>query len=1467
MTSTDPTDFARRAPLAALICAALAAGGAWLLPVPQGLMGAVIVMLASACAGGIGMLLSRVGAGGTPTGQGRRGASPADARHLARLAEVAQRTTNAVALIDAAQRVEWINPAFEQVYGYRLDDLRGRTLRDIVLGREEDLTALERIGLAMDQGRSAAGEYACRHRDGREVISRVEVTPLRDANGELGGFIAVHDDVTEQRRAERDLRASEARFRLLTEAAPIMAWIEDEHGVCQWFNEQWVSFVGRDMTQDRGEGWLDHVHPDDRERTRTLSRAASAARAPFEARYRLRRHDGVYRHVFDRGVPRWDESGTFVGYVGAVMDISQLEDQQRAVEEMRNYLVDAIESIDGGVVIFDAEDRLVLCNQRYKEMFDLPDSMVEPGLPYRQQLLDFYRAHPEFCDGRAPEEVVVERLRLHRSDTVWERRFGERWVQVRERATPSGGLVSLRMDITAVKHAEAALRERQEFLELAVRATNDGLWDWNVETDELYFSPRFHELLGYPPGSLPTRLTQWVTFLHESDRPEIVKVVRRASRTDQGATQVEYRCRMADGGYRWFCARGMAVHDEQGRVRRLVGSISDIHERKTKELELVQARRLLQEAIDSVDGGLVMFDIDDRLVFANQRYREIYGFSDDDALPGTHLLDITRAYYTRHPEHLNGMTLDAVIEQRRLRHRGPQRSWEMQLGRRWFQVNDRVLADGSVISLRTDITALKEATAALNERRELLEIVVHASHDGLWDWYVQTDVLYTSPRLKALLGYRDDELGSDWGQWHSFIHPDDVAAFDAAFAGIGKAGELEVEYRMHTKHGEWRWFRTRAMAIRDDAGAIRRVAGSTSDINEQKLREQESARARELLDEAIEAMDAGIVRFDAEDRLVFCNRRYREMYGLPDALSVPGTQFRDILTDFFVRNPACRGRLSIEDVVQYRLTQHRQASGVWEQKLGDRWLLVSDRPTADGGVVSLRTDIGTFKRIEEALSLAKSKAEAASVAKTQFLANVSHELRTPLNGVIGMLQMLDSPAVPPPYADYVNLALRSGRALLELINDLLDGAKIEAGRVQIERVPFEPLEVIADARAAVETAAREKGLSFVVDVAGPCAHRAIGDPTRLRQVLTNLLGNAVKFTHEGSVTLRVRSDGADHLRFEVRDTGIGIPAEMQALIFEPFTQAEESTTRRFGGTGLGLSICRSLVRLMGGELEVDSKQGRGSRFSFELHLPAAVEEPGAIDTPDADAGAVSAVDDVETGAAARVLVVDDVEVNLHVMSALLRRLGAQVTAVGSGREAIACATSGHFDIVFMDCQMPVMDGFEATRALRARLGRRCPPIVAMTANTGEGDRLRAAAAGMVDYLTKPVELSALREALQRHVVVAPATLAAESLDQLRKTLGVDAFAELVSLFESTVTTRLDALHAALERSDYAAAAQLAHAIAGVSANLGATRLASLAGGIENSCRSGAAPSPAELEELPAALGAVRAAVASELVAA
>jgi signal transduction histidine kinase len=377
------------------------------------------------------------------------------------------------------------------------------------------------------------------------------------------------------------------------------------------------------------------------------------------------------------------------------------------------------------------------------------------------------------------------------------------------------------------------------------------------------------------------------------------------------------------------------------------------------------------------------------------------------------------------------------------------------------------------------------------------------------------------------------------------------------------------------------------------------------------------------------------------------------------------------------------------------------------------------------------------------LEEARDRAESASRSKSEFLANVSHEIRTPLNGVLGMTEILLDGEKAADRREGLELIRTSATSLLHVLNDILDLSKLDAGRIEIEVEPFAVREVVERAIAPFALTLRAKGVDLDVAVA-PCVPEWVaGDPGRLRQVLANLLSNAAKFTERGRVELAVGAcavpAGRTRLRFRVADTGIGIPAHRLGAIFEPFVQADGSTTRRFGGTGLGLTIASRLVAKMGGALEVESREGVGSSFSFEVELATAAAP--AVTAP--EAGPPRRVRPL------RILVAEDAPVNQTVIRRLLQKEGHDVTVVENGRLAVAAATSEPYDVVLMDVQMPEMDGLAATEAIRAgetASGARVP-IVALTAHALGGDRERCLAAGMDGYLTKPVRREELARVL------------------------------------------------------------------------------------------------------------------------
>ena len=456
----------------------------------------------------------------------------------------------------------------------------------------------------------------------------------------------------------------------------------------------------------------------------------------------------------------------------------------------------------------------------------------------------------------------------------------------------------------------------------------------------------------------------------------------------------------------------------------------------------------------------------------------------------------------------------------------------------------------------------------------------------------------------------------------------------------------------------------------------------------------------------------------------------------------------------------------------------RQGQQVYESRLlplsWDHWIAVVRNITArKSGELKLTEYAQELEQKNQQLEAALATAREATQLRSRFLANMSHEIRTPMNGVLGMTDFLLATKLTPEQQEFAESIKRSADALLALINDILDLSKIEAGKLRLDRVPFQLGTVLGEIASLFALEARTKGLEFVSTVPADLPRVVVGDPGRLRQVLRNLLGNALKFTDRGEIGIRAEllSDSTNviQIRFTVHDTGIGIPPDQQGRLFESFTQGDGSSTRRHGGTGVGLAISKQLVELLGGEIGVASEQGDGSRFWFtasfgkaapgeapapkpaiKVPAPRLTSRPAAVPAAPAAPKRAPMENPVAVEGPLRVLLAEDNEINQRITLRLLEKLGVAADAVVNGREAVQALEKRKYDLVLMDCQMPDMDGFEATAIVRSREGdANHTPICALTANAMEGDRERCLAAGMDDYISKPVGLEKLQKAVDR----------------------------------------------------------------------------------------------------------------------
>jgi PAS domain S-box-containing protein len=637
------------------------------------------------------------------------------------------------------------------------------------------------------------------------------------------------------------------------------------------------------------------------------------------------------------------------------------------------------------------------------------------------------------------------------------------------------------------------------------------------------------------------------------------------------------------------------------------------------------------------------------------------------------------------------------------------------------------------------------------EAQRHFDIAFDAAPIGMALFNTDGEYVRVNAALCRLLGRREAELLGRRDQ--EFTHPDDRQSdVDAAWRILrGEIHAWQCEKRFLRPDGSVVWALANLTFLRDEDGNPISWMGQFQDVSERKRNEKELGETLSLLAATLDATADGVLVVDPSGRITSFNRRFTEMWRLPEEVLEAGDAAAlACVLDQLADREAFMAK--VEDLYEHPEAESLDVLHFVDGRVFER----TSKPQRVGGEIVGR--VWSFKddterhRLEADVAMALAQAQEASRLKSAFVATVSHEIRTPMNGVLGLTDMLLDSDLDTTQRAQLQALRESGQSLLSLINDILDFSKIEAGKLDIEEADFDLAAVVGSVAGTIAAQAQAKGLDLNVDIDDDVPSWVRGDSLRLRQVLLNLAGNAVKFTDHGRVTIGVSAHDEKHVRFSVADTGIGIAPSARATLLDPFSQADSSTTRRFGGTGLGLAICTQLVHLMDGALDFDSAVGQGSTFWFDLPLRTAVPASTSTATPSSVVAPIAAAPD-EAGPpapAARVLLADDARINQLVGVAMLERLGCMVDVVANGADAVDAVLQKDYDVVLMDCLMPVMDGYEATARIRSlEKGRRRTPIIALTASAMVGDRERCLAAGMDDYLAKPLDRAALAGVVAR----------------------------------------------------------------------------------------------------------------------
>lgn len=1065
--------------------------------------------------------------------------------------------------------------------------------------------------------------------------------------------------------------------------------------------------------------------------------------------------------------PYFSTDGVFLGFKGVGSELTQLDEGERNAREVVERLTAILDALpdlvfeitpDGHYTDFIAGPPELMAGAQDR----LPGKTLEEILPPDIAALSRKTLGLILRDGKCPPE----RYQLLSQDGWhWFEMAGARKPPTQPDGTPTA--------IFVIRDVTEDMRQREEISRLGKIVETMTNLVAIVDKDQcvVWVNKAWEVRTGWTLGEVRGRSLGKLVRCPNAD-PEngerVAAAIKRAE-TYHGET---INCDRHGNGY-WVDFNILPLFHADGSLSGYVTVETDVTAQKEGIASIARlaaaeqlTRNRLQNAIEALPDGVVIWDEADRLVAVNSSYKQMYSEIADELVEGVPQEEILRHGIARRAfPGAWGREEDWIAEQYE-RYRTPTIDTILRADGRSIRRMDLRTSDGGRIAVRIDITkaqqqlaALDSANRALDNAQRSLSRIIASADVGTWEWEIETEGLQIGGRYAEMLGYSADELGPASNEmFRSLVHPDDMASLDSTedtdFHALPDGPEpvREHELRMRHKDGSWIWVLSRsAVTDRHSDGRPKTVVGIQLNINAKKRLEDELKASQAFLAQVMNASISATAVLTDQGVITYANAEAERILGISIS-KIKGRSYDDPIW----RITAPNGQEMNPDDLPFRKALDRQIP-VRDVRMAIEWpdsrrqiLSVNAAPYtgADGKKLVITSFVNITEDIltTELLELALTEARQASRSKSSFLANMSHEIRTPLNGVLGMAEILDGLITDARQKNMIQTIRKSGEVLLNVLNEILDMSKIEAGKMEIENAPFVPNEIVRQIEPLHRLRAEEKGIEFDVLSSTDTDLVWLGDQFRIQQVLNNLLSNAIKFTNTGRVSLSISVREGKPFVIEVRDTGIGMTPEQVDRVFLSFEQAEGGTTRRYGGTGLGMAIVRKLVDLMGGEITISSAPGQGT--SVRVVLPLAPGKQGdLLREPQVQQTEFQNLTGI------RLLVADDSATNRRVLQEMLADTQADIAMVTNGAEAVEewnrMRTRGApADLLILDISMPVLDGVGALSAIRTAEGSGPQvPAIAVTANAMSHQVTEYITAGFDAHLAKPFRRAALLHAI------------------------------------------------------------------------------------------------------------------------